>query len=264
MSASRAMASARNKKAGGNNPNPALSIQEQSSTVDVQGSSQSPSVTKVTIPQAIQMLSSRVDTLEEKLQSTLESVEGSKIFEEQAENKYLVDAKVFESIVSRLEKLEGGSFNEKMKLPEVQNMQGDIADIDNKFSEFKNDFMKLQTYVMDTNAKLTEVVFSIPVESMVEYRDIFTKKSDEQHDHLPVPMNRMTSTPDITEMEFEKTMDPSCLERPVLTRQTNEFLGSQVPSNMTNINDLLPTQECDGDKVPTRSQDNEEIEVAGL
>ena len=264
MSASRAMASARNKKAGSNNPNPALGVQEQPSTVDSQASNQTPSVTKVTIPQAIQMLSSRVDALEEKMQLTLDTVEDSKIFEKQAENKYLVDAKVFESIVSRLEKLEGGSFNENMKLPEVQNMQGDIAEIDNKFSEFKNDFMKLQTYVMDTNAKLTEVVFSIPVESMVEYRDIFTKKSDDQPDHLSVSINRMTSTPDITEMEFEKTIDPSSLERPVLTRQTNELPGSYVSTNMTNINDLLPTQECDGDKVPTRSQDNEEIEVAGL
>ena len=47
---------------------------------------------------------------------------------------------------------------------------------------FKDDFIKLQSYVMDTNAKLTEVVFSIPAESMVDYRDIFVKKNEEPSD----------------------------------------------------------------------------------
>lgn len=270
MSASRALASAKNKKAGGNNPNPAVTIPEPSYSQNVaQQNPNSSSVTKVTIPQALQMLSNRVDVLEEKVSKSLTDLEENRLFEKQAENKYLVDAQVFNSIVSRIEQLEQiphkNDFNDQVKnsepLKEVQLVQSDLSIISNDLQDFKKDFMKLQTYVMDTNAKLTEVVFSMPIESMVDYRDIFVKKSEdliEPSIPINIPVDRMTSTPDMSEIDVS-AIDPSSLERPILTRHIAHTLTAgdietlAVSQNVTSINDIV---------LPRNSEDSIKLDIS--
>lgn len=281
MSASRAIASAKNKKAGGNNPNPAVSTPDQySPNVGASAPSSAPGITKVTIPQALQMLAGRVDLMEEKLSKAFEALEDSKILEKQSENKYLVDAQVFDSLVSRIEQLEEHTRSANIYMTtqtrdatpdtvskhDLDNVNANLAGLTNRMVEFKDDFIKLQSYVMDTNAKLTEVVFSIPAESMVDYRDIFVKKTEDlSESSVLIPINRMTSTSDISEIVPE-TMDTSCLERPVLTRQTNEIvfdndfkLNLKNEVNMTNIEELNLTEHKEN------VFDNEEnAEMSGL
>lgn len=252
MSASRALASAKNKKAGGNNPNPAINVPEQQYSPSVAPPS-APSITKVTIPQAIQMLSGRLDAMEEKLGKAFDALEETRVLEKQSENKYLVDAKVFESVVSRIENLEG----QKISTPQIQqqdniskseldNVHANIKNVNKQMSVFKDDFIKLQSYVMDTNAKLTEVVFSIPAESMVDYRDIFVKKNEEPSDPGAIlPVYKMTSTPDIAEIVPEPLDIDDSLDRPLLQRQTNHLstddllkINVKPQLDVTNIEDI--------------------------
>ena len=192
MSASRAIASAKNKRVGLNSPNPANpSMENQSSSQYNPNFDQPPPspgpITKLTIPQAIQMIVSRLDMIESKIGELEQSVQEAKEFGDHTQNKYLVDASVFDSIVSRigtLEKSTNSANNSDVNpttLFDIKRVESTIGDVHKEMHDFKNDFIKLQSYVMDTNAKLTEVVFSIPVESMVDYRDIFanTKNSEE-------------------------------------------------------------------------------------
>jgi hypothetical protein len=248
MSASRAMASAKNKKAGGNNPNPAANMQDQKYSPSVGGSetNEVPIISKVTIPQALQMLSCRLDVIEEKSSKAFDVLEESRVLEKQSENKYLVDANVFESLVSRIEKLESTNNSttpiqqqDSISKNELENVYANMADINNKMDEFKDNFIKLQSYVMDTNAKLTEVVFSIPAESMVDYRDVFIKKTEDLSEpNVALPVHRMTSTPDMSDMvpDMLDPIDASSLERPVLKRSTNEIISNNDGSLKLNIN----------------------------
>jgi hypothetical protein len=278
MSASRAIASAKNKKAGGNNPNPAVSTPEQySPNVGASAPSSAPGITKVTIPQALQMLAGRVDLMEEKLSKAFEALEDSRILEKQSENKYLVDAQVFDSLVSRIEELEAKP-KANIDVPtqhqpentvskhDLNSVHANIAGLTNRMVQFKDDFIKLQSYVMDTNAKLTEVVFSIPAESMVDYRDIFVKKTEDLSDpSVFVPVHRMTSTPDISELAPEP-MDTSCLERPVLTRQTNQLMfDDELESNIKNEVSMTNIEELNLKEHKENVFDNEEnAEMSGL
>jgi hypothetical protein len=253
MSASRAIASAKNKKAGGNNPNPSVSVPEKKYSPNVGSSApnEGPSIAKVTIPQALQMLSSRLDIMEEKSRTAIDALEETRVLEKQSENKYLVDAQVFDSLVSRIEKLETTNNSTtptqkqyNVSKTELDDIYANMGDIEKEIDEFKDNFIKLQTYVMDTNAKLTEVVFSIPAESMVDYRDVFVKKTEDlSGPAVTLPINRMTSTPDISDMVSDP-IDISSLERPVLKRSTNHIgtetlkLDTNKEFNATSIDTL--------------------------
>tara|TARA_Y100000287_G_C14198067_1_gene343826 strand:+ start:484 stop:1245 length:762 start_codon:yes stop_codon:yes gene_type:complete len=241
MSASKAIASAKNKKAGLNSPNPATPIpDQQNNTTDVR---QQPA-TKLTIPQALQMIMKRLDIVEERMNELDSSFQETRAFGQQTENKYLVDAKVFDSLVTRLDNLE----NNKEPLrniednKQVESLEKSVAHIQNGITDFKNDFVKLQSYVMDTNAKLTDVVFSIPTECMVEYREIFAKRTNEdikqKEDANSEIQTRDVSVPDINELS-KIDLASVGLEPPVLKRQTNEiFTPDDI--NVTNINDIFP------------------------
>ena len=204
MSASRAIASAKNKKAGLNSPNPATTIPEQqNNTTDVEPQQ---SATKLTIPQALQMIMKRLDIVEERMSELETSLQETRAFGQQTENKYLVDAKVFDSIVSRLDNLENNkeplrNIEDKKQVEDLEKL---VTHIQNGINDFKNDFVKLQSYVMDTNAKLTDVVFSIPTECMVEYREIFAKKTNEdikqKEDDNIDNQSKEVSVPDINEL----------------------------------------------------------------
>lgn len=252
MSASRALASAKNKKAGGNNPNPAISVPEQQYSPSVAPPS-APAITKVTIPQAIQMLSGRLDAMEEKLSKAFDALEETRVLEKQSENKYLVDAKVFDSVVSRIENLEGQNKStpqiqqqDNISKSELDNVHANMKNVNKQMNMFKDDFIKLQSYVMDTNAKLTEVVFSIPAESMVDYRDIFVKKNEEPSDPGAIlPVYKMTSTPDLAEIVPEPLDIDGSLDRPLLQRQSNHLstddllkINVKPQLDVTNIEDI--------------------------
>jgi hypothetical protein len=272
MSASRAMASAKNKKAGGNNPNPAVGMQDQkySPSVGASASNEGPSIAKVTIPQALQMLSSRLDIMEEKSRTAFDALEETRVLEKQSENKYLVDAQVFDSLVSRIEKLESTNNSTTSKQQqdnvsknELQDVYANMGDIEKEIDEFKDNFIKLQSYVMDTNAKLTEVVFSIPAESMVDYRDVFVKKTEDLSEPaVTLPVHRMTSTPDISDMVLEP-IDVSSLERPVLKRSTNHHIPTHDGSLKLNINNNFNTTSLNtltlDEHVETNKPDIEEV-----
>jgi hypothetical protein len=248
MSASKAIASAKNKKAGLNSPNPATPFSEQQNNTTDVGSQQS--ATKLTIPQALQMIMKRLDIVEERMNEMETSFQETRAFGQQTENKYLVDAKVFDSLVTRLDNLENNKEplrniedNKQVDNEQVENLEKSVTDIQNGINDFKNDFVKLQSYVMDTNAKLTEVVFSIPIESMVEYREIFTKKTDEdikqKEDMNSVIQSREVSVPDIDELS-KLDLASLGLEPPVLNRQTNQMLEPDDSIHVTNINDIFP------------------------
>ena len=263
MSASRALASAKNKKAGGNNPNPAVSVPEQQYSPSVAPPS-APSITKVTIPQAIQMLSGRLDDMEEKLSKAFDALEETRVLEKQSENKYLVDAKVFDSVVSRIENLEGQNKStpqiqqqDNISKSELDNVHANMKNVNKQMNMFKDDFIKLQSYVMDTNAKLTEVVFSIPAESMVDYRDIFVKKNEEPSDPGAIlPVYKMTSTPDLAEIVPEPLDSDGSLDRPLLQRQTNGpstddlfKLNVKPQLDVTNIADISAEEHIENEEV---------------
>ena len=242
MSASKAIASAKNKKAGLNSPNPATPIPEQQNNNNSDMDPQQLS-TKLTIPQALQMIMKRLDIIEGRINELETSFQETRAFGQQTENKYLVDAKVFDSLVTRLDNLE----NNKEPLrniednKQVENIEKSVTHIQNGINDFKNDFVKLQSYVMDTNAKLTDVVFSIPTECMVEYREIFAKRTNEdikQKEHINSEnKTKEVSVPDINELNKR---DLEGLEPPVLKRQTNDPFNLDDNINVTNINDIFP------------------------
>lgn len=223
MSASRAIASAKNKKAGINSPNPATPFTEQEMNKGIEQSQQS--ITKLTIPQALHMIIKRLDVVEGRMNELETTLQETRVFGEHTENKYLIDAKVFDSIVSRLDNLE----NNKESLRNIidnkneQTLETNITHIQNSLNDFKNDFIKLQTYVMDTNAKLTDIVFSIPTESIVEYRELFSKKTadeegryneDTANNYIKINRNNVSD-------EHIYDIHLSNIPPPKLTRQTN-------------------------------------------
>jgi hypothetical protein len=274
MSASRAIASAKNKKAGGNNPNPAVGMQDQkySPSVGASASNEGPPIAKVTIPQALQMLSSRLDVIEEKSRTAFDALEEARVLEKQSENKYLVDAQVFDSLVSRIEKLESTNNSttpkqqqDNVSKNELEDIYANMGDIEKEIDQFKDNFIKLQSYVMDTNAKLTEVVFSIPAESMVDYRDVFIKKTEDLSEpNVALPVHRMTSTPDMSDMvpDMVDLIDASSLERPVLKRSSNH-IGTHDGSLKLNINNDFNTTSLDtltlDEHVETNKSNTEEV-----
>ena len=208
MSASRAIASAKNKRAGLNSPNPANPLSENQSQYNPTSFEQLPPagpVTKLTIPQAIQMIISRLDVIDAQMVELTNSIHEVRDFSEHTQSKYLVDASVFDSIVSRVNTLESNpivSSTSSDTVEDIKRVDATIQEVKTDIVGFKNSFISLQSYVMETNAKLTEVVFSLPIESMVDYRDIFTKKNVEGFDLDDV---NITNISDIMPLKLDET-----------------------------------------------------------
>jgi hypothetical protein len=78
---------------------------------------------------------------------------------------------------------------------------------------------------------------------MVEYREIFTKKTDEdinQKEDVNIENQcRDVSVPDINELS-KLDLASLGLEPPVLKRQTNQILEPDDNIHVTNINDIFP------------------------
>jgi hypothetical protein len=173
MSSSRSLASARNKRAAGN-PNPTVpgNSAEQAPPVPAAITNQKSVPAKISLPQAIQRIGERLNNLELFAETTTKVVDEIQDFHTNTSDKYIVDADVFTSIVSRIEALEA---NTDKKSETITSTSTNIPDnITNDIDELKNHLIRLQTYVMKTNAKLQDIVFSTNGSSLVTFDDVFS------------------------------------------------------------------------------------------
>ena len=197
MSASRAIASAKNRKAGGNNPNPATPQpvpQSSSSSSSVSSGMSDSSVSKISIPQAIQLLGNRINNLEDFMGNTSMVIQDIQSFNTDTKDKYIVDADVFASLVNRIESIESyqktSENNDSGLSRPVLKRQTNYIDSDEhlltkalaEIDTLKTNFIKLQSYVMQTNAKLSDIVFSNPGESVLEFKELFNKNNNPDTD----------------------------------------------------------------------------------
>ena len=195
MSASRAIASAKNRKAGGNNPNPAIPqpTSQVPSSTPVPGRVPESPVSKISIPQAIQLLGNRINNLEDFMGNTSMVIQDIQSFNTDTKDKYIVDAEVFTSLVNRIEAIESYQKNTETDdsdlsrpvLKRQTNQLGSEHLIEKALTEIdtlKTNFIKLQSYVMQTNAKLSDIVFSNPGESVLEFKELFNKNNDTETD----------------------------------------------------------------------------------
>ena len=268
MSASRAIASAKNKKAGGNTPNPAAPQTPpstpmrpgaaQQAAYSMQQSNSSQSVSKITIPQAIQLMDNRLNNLEGFMDNTSNVIQDIKTFNQDTENKYIVDSDVFNSLVARIEALEeshklfvgpGGSIP-KPVLKRESNLENHNLKINtDEMNELKNSFIRLQTYVMETNAKLSDIIFANSGESIVEFKDIFNKSDDNS---LSITMNH-----DNNDESNMSILSPPTLQRGITQHLTDDEVTNILTKNSENENITLETTSTENKK----EEDNETDEM---
>lgn len=222
MSSSRSLASARTKRASGNSTIPgATELVEQSS----QSKMQQP-IVKLSLPQAINRINERLNTLELFAEATTTVVDEIQNFHTNTSDKYIVDRDVFTSLVSRIETLErtnsvslesGGSNT----LP-TNPTKPTASNVTNDIEEIRKHLIRLQTYTMETNANLQDMLFSKNGTSVVNFNDIFsdpnstpptppilaqnTTKVSQNTDPSPV-LNESTNTPDNNELDVEDELD---------------------------------------------------------
>ena len=139
--------------------------------------------TKISIPQAIQMLGNRIDILETSLQSKTDGGSGDSNMMEELEGKIVVDADVFQDIINRLESLEGkvavithnqnqtmennldGDMKNKLDMALANNQN--VSTVLEDMNTMKNTILSLQSFVMETHAKLSEYVFQLLMKQML-------------------------------------------------------------------------------------------------
>lgn len=174
MSASRSLASARTKRAPGNSTVPGSTEQPPQN----QPASVQQPVTKLSLPQAINRIGDRLNHLELFAETTTAVVDEIQEFHSNTSEKYIVDTEVFTSIVSRLEALERTisvkSGNDVSAILSSSSSPPVASSVTNDILELKTHLIRLQTYVMETNAKLQDMVFSGNGSSIVNFGDIFS------------------------------------------------------------------------------------------
>lgn len=175
MSSSRSLASARNKRAAGN-PNPTVpgNSNEQVRPVPEAVTSQKTTPAKMSLPQAIQRIGERLNNLELFSETTTKVVDEIQDFHTNTSDKYIVDADVFTSIVSRIEALEANVDNKSGTTKSISTSTNIPDNITNDIDDLKSHLIRLQTYVMQTNAKLQDIVFSTNGSSLVTFDDVFS------------------------------------------------------------------------------------------
>tara|TARA_B110000285_G_scaffold230769_1_gene297981 strand:- start:534 stop:1220 length:687 start_codon:yes stop_codon:yes gene_type:complete len=210
MSSSRSLASARTKRAVGNTTIPGINEQPDQpnkSTV------QTP-ITKLSLPQAINRIGERLNNLELFSETTTAVVDEIQEFHTNTSDKYIIDTDVFTSLVSRIETLErtvlvksesGVSTTSPTPsaLSASSNVTGDI-------DEIRKHLVRLQTYVMETNAKLQDMLFSGNGTSLVTFNDIFS----DSHPTPPTLMRNATGGSPVTSSEIDSEYyDTSAVEK---------------------------------------------------
>jgi len=211
MSSSRSLASARTKRATGNTTIPGSTEQPDNAT---HAPTQS-SVTKVSLPQAINRIGDRLNNLELFAETTTTVVDEIQEFHSNTSDKYIVDTDVFTSLVSRIEALERiNSVKSGSNVSTTSSSSSSPSSVTNDITELRTHLIRLQTYVMETNAKLQDMVLSGNGASLVNFVDIFS-------DSHPIPSS-VIHTPPVEKqgMEYEK-----------VTEATNEVVVNEVDKN---------------------------------
>ena len=177
MSSSRSLASARTRRAGGNTTVPTEPTQLKPQTSATQPSQ--PVSKNLSIPEAFGRIGERLNNLELFAETTTGVVNDIQEFHSSTSEKYIVDKEVFTSIVDRIETLER-SREEKSgsDISSSSSASTMLSDIE----ELKSHLIRLQTYVMETNAKLQDMVFHKNGSSLVKFDDVFS-------DSYPTPPN---------------------------------------------------------------------------
>jgi len=224
MSSSRSLASARTKRASGNSNstipgNTTEPIPQPQTNMNTQ---KTPPV-KMSLPQAIHRIGERLNNLELFAETTTKVVDDIQDFHNNTSDKYIVDSEVFTSIVSRIEALEANTTNTTNT---VMSTPSNISNtITNDIDDLKNHLIRLQTYVMQTNAKLQDIVFSTNGSSLVTFDDVFS-------DSHPTP--------------------------PTLIKSANNTLSISPPNMENNENASMGSVELELDEKATSSDEQEE------
>ena len=205
MSSSRSLASARNKRANTASNIPtgiaATTTADISSVSEHQkksiASTQSPSG-KMTVPQVINIISDRINTLELFMETTANVIDDIQEFHTKITDKYVVDSEVFNSIISRIDALEGKSVTANQNPVAPMRVTQDI-------DELKIHLIRLQTYVMETNAKMQDLIFSNTDTSLLSFGEVFSDSTNGQRpfatDQVPTPPTLVRSMTAITNID---------------------------------------------------------------
>jgi len=254
MSASRAIASAKNRKAGGNNPNPATPQpvpQSSSSSSSVSSGMPDSSVSKISIPQAIQLLGNRINNLEDFMGNTSMVIQDIQSFNTDTKDKYIVDAEVFASLVTRIESIESYQKSSEtnasgLSRPVLKRQTNQIYSDDQltkaltEIDTLKTNFIKLQSYVMQTNAKLSDIVFSNPGESVLEFKELFNKNnnSDVEVSTLLVAGETLPSETNLSDLPI---LTPPTLQRGDTIDITDDssIPVNRIPPSSSDIKSML-------------------------
>ena len=169
MSSSRSLASARTKRAGGNPtiPSEATKTQQQ---VPPSPSPQQNTSKNLSMAEAFGRIGERLNNLELFAETTSTVVNDIQEFHSNTSEKYIVDKEVFTSIVGRIETLERN--NQEKSGSEV--LSSSTSTMLNDIEDLKSHLIRLQTYVMETNAKLQDMVFNKNGSSLVNFTDVFS------------------------------------------------------------------------------------------
>jgi hypothetical protein len=141
-----------------------------------------PGPTQMTVQNAVTLMSIRLGRLETFMQKMEGEGEGA-----ENENSRIVDDGVFNSIVSRLDALERGHKLLSGSKPVTTNESNDqlletVNDLKSEVSELKDLLLGLQSFTMQTNQKLVDIVFSQEEEQDQENvgENLVVLPSDEQ------------------------------------------------------------------------------------
>jgi len=204
MSGNRANAAARNRRAGGGPemqppipgrggmvpgrgmPVPGRGFPQQSQNFQqppgIQPAPGTQGPTQMTIQNAVTLMSIRLGRLE----TFMQKIEGDDD-ETNNDNSRMVDDGVFNSIVSRLDALERGHKLLSGAKPQTQNVlttDDQLSEMVNalksEVSELKNLLLDLQSFTMQTNKKLVDVIFSQDEDVEENENNVVILSSDDQ------------------------------------------------------------------------------------
>ena len=218
MSSSRSLASARTKRATGNNPTvPIESLPSQQQQPNATPSHN----TKLSLPEAFSRIGDRLNTLELFAETTTGVVNDIQEFHSNTSDKYIVDKDVFTSIVGRIDTLEGVHSEKSNNVPSASSYAPSsepmmLKDID----ELKTHLIRLQTYVMETNAKLQDLVFHKNGASLVNFDDVFS-------DSHPTPPTLMQKVVNQSNNEDDEEEDRSVGVNE-LTSEDEDNIGAEM------------------------------------
>jgi hypothetical protein len=182
MSSSRSLASARTKRATGNPTVPGNTSASEQPPPNVAPLP----VKKLTLPQAFNLMGDRLNNLELFMETTTTVVDEIQEFHSNTSEKYIVDMDVFTSLVSRLEALER-TYSGKSE-SDISATSSAPSNVTNDIDELKSHLIRLQTYVMETNAKLQDMVLAGNGTSLLSFGEVFS----DSHPTPPTLMRNVT------------------------------------------------------------------------